>query len=90
MYCKLSITYYQIAFIHYFQTHQQNVQHRIKKIKQLKSQEAKKAEENANIEQQLSDMQVTVGERRHIYGAIGNTTTSALTSQITDFRRYLF
>lgn len=79
MYCNLSITYYQIAFIHYFQTHQQNVQHRMKKIKQLKIQEVKKAEENANIEKQLSDMQVTVGERRHVYGANGNMTISALT-----------
>lgn len=70
----------------YFQTHRQNVQHRTKKIKQLKRQAAKKAEENANIEQQLSNMQVTVAERRHIYEAIGNITISALLKQTADFR----
>lgn len=62
------------------------MQHRTKKIKQLKRQAAKKAEENANIEQQLSNMQVTVAERRHIYETIGNITISALLKQIADFR----
>lgn len=62
------------------------MQHRVKKTEQLKRQAAKKAEENAIIEQELSSMQVTVAERRHIYDATatGNITISALMKQIAD------
>lgn len=62
------------------------MQHRMKKIEQLKRQAAKKAEENANIEQQLSNMQVTVAERRHIYEATatGSITISTLMKQTED------
>lgn len=55
-----------------FQTHEQSVQHRIKKIEQLNRQAAIKAGKNSVVEQQLPEMQVTVAERRHIYKAIGN------------------
>lgn len=63
------------------------MQHRMKKIEQLKRQAAKKAEENANIEQQLSNIQVTVAERRHIYEATatGSITVSTLMKQIRLF-----
>ncbi|XP_041802985.1 cilia- and flagella-associated protein 43 [Chelmon rostratus] len=58
-------------------THQQNVQHRIKMIEQLKRQAAKKVEKNAIVEQQLPNIPVTVGERRHIYEAIDSEENQA-------------
>lgn len=76
-----------VRIILYFQTHQQSVQHRIKKIKQLKRQAAKKAEKNVNVEQQLPNLLVTVAERRHIYEATGNKTIiSALIKHTADYR----
>ncbi|XP_053730912.1 cilia- and flagella-associated protein 43 isoform X5 [Synchiropus splendidus] len=42
--------------------------HRLK-IKQLKSQAGKKAEENAELDQQIQGMEVTVSELRHIWEA---------------------
>ncbi|XP_076599514.1 cilia- and flagella-associated protein 43 [Chaetodon auriga] len=58
-------------------THQQSVQHRINKIKQLKRHAAKKAEKNVNVEQQLPSMHVTVAERRHIYEATASEENQA-------------
>lgn len=63
------------------------MQHRIKMIEQLKRQAAKKVEKNAIVEQQLPNIPVTVGERRHIYEAIGNKTKiSALMKHTADSR----
>lgn len=62
----------------YFQTHLQNVQHRIKKIEQLNRQAATKAAKKDFLEQQLPDMQVTVAERKHVHEAIGNATPTLI------------
>ncbi|KAM3606934.1 uncharacterized protein V6R79_025898 [Siganus canaliculatus] len=51
-------------------SHQQNVQHCLRRIEELKRQAAKNAEKIVNMEQQLPDIQVSVAERRHIYESI--------------------
>lgn len=67
---QVSILEKTIAFQE--KTHEQSVQHRIKKIEQLNRQAAIKARKNSVVEQQLPEMQVTVAERRHIYKAIAS------------------
>ncbi|XP_026164299.1 cilia- and flagella-associated protein 43 isoform X5 [Mastacembelus armatus] len=52
-------------------THLRSVQHRIKKIEQLNRQATMKAD-NAILEQQLSNMQMAVAERKRIYEAIAS------------------
>lgn len=61
------------------------MQSRVKKIKQLQRKAAKKAEQNAKIEQRLPDMHVTVAELRTIYEATGNMI-SAVMKQNADFK----
>ncbi|XP_035519235.1 cilia- and flagella-associated protein 43 [Morone saxatilis] len=65
---QVSILEKTIAFQE--KTHQQSVQHRIKKIEKLNRQAARKAKKNTAVEQQLPDVQVTVAERRHVCEAI--------------------
>ncbi|XP_068597731.1 cilia- and flagella-associated protein 43 [Brachionichthys hirsutus] len=48
-------------------THLRNVQHRIEKIEQLKMQAAKQANENAALDRQLCNMEMTVAEMRNIH-----------------------
>ncbi|XP_071336498.1 cilia- and flagella-associated protein 43 isoform X2 [Trachinotus anak] len=67
---QVSILEKTIAFQE--KTHQQSIQHRIKKIEQLKRQAAMKAEKSTILDQQLPNVQVTVAERRHIYEAIAS------------------
>ncbi|XP_018552334.1 LOW QUALITY PROTEIN: cilia- and flagella-associated protein 43 [Lates calcarifer] len=72
---QVSILEKTIAFQE--KTHQQSVQHRIKRIEQLNRQAALKAEKNKILEEQLPNMQVTVAERRHIYEAIASEENQA-------------
>ncbi|KAM8859660.1 cilia- and flagella-associated protein 43 isoform 2-T2 [Spinachia spinachia] len=58
-------------------THLKSVKWRMKKIEQLNRQAAEKAKENATIDRQLPDMQVTVAERTHIYEAIASEDNHA-------------
>lgn len=53
------------------QNHLKNVEHRKKKIKQLHNQAALTNDKTSVLEVQLSDMEVTVAERKHIYDRIG-------------------
>uniref|UniRef100_A0A8C7L493 Cilia- and flagella-associated protein 43 n=1 Tax=Oncorhynchus kisutch TaxID=8019 RepID=A0A8C7L493_ONCKI len=54
-------------------THQKNVLTCKKLIKQLNRQSAMKASKNSALDEQLTNMQVTVAERRHICEAIGTS-----------------
>ncbi|XP_037321813.2 cilia- and flagella-associated protein 43 isoform X1 [Pungitius pungitius] len=58
-------------------THLKSVKWRMKNIEQLNRQAAEKAKENATVQQQLPDMQVTVAERTHIYEAIASEDNHA-------------
>lgn len=58
----------------HFQAHQRSVQHCKKKIEKLNKQAARKAEENARIDQELPNVQVAVSEITHIAEATGNKT----------------
>lgn len=49
-----------------------------KLIKQLNRQAAMKAAKNAALDEQLTNMQVTVAERRHICEAIGTVIITHL------------
>lgn len=54
-----------------FQTHLKNVEHRKKKIEQLKRQTTLTSDKTAVLDVQLSDMEVTVADRKHIHDRIG-------------------
>ncbi|XP_055358538.1 cilia- and flagella-associated protein 43 isoform X2 [Betta splendens] len=62
-------------------THLQNVQHRMKKTAQLKRQAAVIASKNTALDQQLSEMQVTVAERKHICEEIASEENEAAKSE---------
>lgn len=74
-----------LNFILYFQAHQKNIQRPKKRIQLLKRRAAKKAEENAELEKQISELQLRVAERKQIWEAIGNNNFS---SDETDDRLY--
>ncbi|XP_074532554.1 cilia- and flagella-associated protein 43 isoform X2 [Halichoeres trimaculatus] len=61
-------------------THLQSVQHRKKKIEQLKRQAANKAR-NTEIVEQLPEMQVAVAERRQIYEKIDSEESDAAAAE---------
>ncbi|XP_034008505.1 cilia- and flagella-associated protein 43 isoform X1 [Trematomus bernacchii] len=62
-------------------THRQSVQHRIKKIEQLKRQAKMKAEKNTTVEEKLPNMQVTMAETSHIYGGLVSEANLAAREQ---------
>lgn len=72
-------------FFFNFQAHQHALQTRVKKIKKLQRKAAKKAEQNAKIEQRLPDMHVTVAELRNIYDATGIRISAVMTHN-ADFK----
>ncbi|XP_023282389.1 cilia- and flagella-associated protein 43 [Seriola lalandi dorsalis] len=72
---QVSILEKTIAFQE--KTHQQSVQHRIKKIEQLNRQAAMKAEKSTILEEQLPNIKVTVAERTHIYETIASEENQA-------------
>lgn len=63
------------------QNHLKNVEHRKKKIKQLHNQAALTNDKTSVLEVQLSDMEVTVAERKHIYDRIATDDPSVKTEE---------
>lgn len=71
-----------------FQIHIKNLQKRKTKIQQIKKKAAKKALENAQLEEDIADMQSVIQESRIRWKATGNKPLSAPLKCIAEHRVY--